>query len=177
MRSKGQFYLGLIVVILGLLLLVGRLTHVNMGRYFWPLLLIGTGVWLVARPRMVGPDTRFSGHILGDIRREGAWAVTDEEIWLGIGDVKLDLSAADVSEGDTNISVYVFVGDVELVVPEDVGVSIAATSFVTDAHLFGQKEDHFVSTTRLNSDNYDTVTRRIRLQTTFFVNDLKVRRG
>lgn len=175
MDNKGQFYLGILIVVIGLLLLIGQVTAIPIGRFFWPLLLIGAGIWLLLRPQMVGPDTAFTAKVLGDVRRDGNWMVGNEEIWLGIGDVKLDMSHAQVPVGESELGINGLIGDVYLVLPEEVGIMAVATGLVADCTFLGQKGEHFATTTRLLSENYETAERRIRLKTTFFITDLTVK--
>ena len=177
MRNKGQLIVGLVIVLIGVMLLVGNLFHVNLWDFFWPLVLIGLGVWLLLRPRTVGTGTKVQQRLLGDIRRSGEWQVTDEEFWILVGDLKLDMTAAQIPEGETLIRSYGFVGDVKLVVPEGVGVSVSSTAFVTDAKVLGKKQDTFLATFRFASDNYETAERKIRLESTAFVTDLRIRRA
>jgi len=175
MRNKGQLIVGLVIVLIGLTLLVGNLLHVNLWDFFWPLVLIGLGVWMLLRPRTVRTGTKVQQRLLGDIRRSGGWQVTDEEFWILIGDLKLDMSSAQIPEGETLIRTYGFVGDVKLVVPEGVGVSVSSTAFVTDSKVLGRKQDTFLATFRFASDNYETAERKIRLESTAFVTDLRIR--
>jgi lia operon protein LiaF len=115
--------------------------------------------------------------VLGDIRRSGAWDVVDEEIWIGVGNVRLDLTEATVPTGEPKIQIFGFVGDVDLIVPQGVGVSVSSWAFVTDGKVFGEKEESFVVPLNVESDDYETVERRIHLETYFFVNDLTVKRA
>ena len=177
MRNKGQLIVGLVIVLIGITLLVGNLFHFNLWDFFWPLVLIGLGVWMLLRPRTVRTGTKVQQRLLGDVRRSGEWQVTNEEFWILVGDLKLDMTAAQIPEGETLIRTYGFVGEVKLVVPEGVGVSISSTAFVTDAKVLGQKQDTFLSTFRFSSDNYETAERKIRLESTSFVMDLKIRRA
>jgi hypothetical protein len=77
MRNQGQLFIGLILVFAGVLFLAGTVFNINMWAFCWPLGLIMLGVWLIARPQMAGPDTRFMQQFIGEIRREGAWQVED----------------------------------------------------------------------------------------------------
>ncbi len=114
--------------------------------------------------------------MLGDIRRSGEWDVSDEEFWVGIGDVRLDMTDAAIPAGETLLRVWSFVGSVRLTVPEDVGVSVSSSAFVTDARMSGQKREGILTPVRLASDNYDSAERSIRLETTSFVGDVRVQR-
>ena len=131
MRNKGQLIIGLVIVLIGVSLLVGNLFHVNLWDFLWPLVLIGLGVWLLLRPQTVRTGTKVQQRLLGDIRRRGAWQVTDEEFWILVGDVKLDMTTADIPQGETLIRTYGFVDSVKLIVPEGIGVSVSSTAFVT----------------------------------------------
>lgn len=175
MHDRTQVFIGGSLVLVGSIFLLGNLLDVDVWKFCWPTAIILLGVWLLFRPRLVGPDTRVRQRILGDIRRYGSWQVADEEIWIGIGDVKLDMTEADIPLGETCIRVFGFVGDVDLRVPQDVGVRLSSRAFVSEIEALGQKRDNFAGVFILLSENYDTAERKIRLETSFFVNDVDVR--
>ena len=177
MHNKWQVYIGSVIVVIGLMFLIGAIFDVDVGAFCWPVGLIALGVWLLLRPRLVGPDTAVRLILLGDVRRYGDWQVSDEEIWIGVGDVRLDLSGADIPPGETTIRVFGFVGDVRLVVPEDVGLSVSSMAAVTDARIFGQKREGIFFPVHFTSEDYETAERKIRLETVRFVVDLRIRRG
>jgi lia operon protein LiaF len=176
MRNQGRVIIGLVLVGTGLVFLLGTVFRVNVWAFCWPVGLIAVGVWLLIRPSMVGPDTRVEQRVLGDIRRTGAWDVVEEEIWLGVGDVRLDMTAASVPTGETHIRVYGLVGDVDLIVPEGIGVSVSSWAFLTDGKVFGRNEQSFVTPLQATSDDYETADRKVYVETYFFVNDLTVKR-
>ena len=177
MRSRERMIIGLAIIGLGVLFLIGTVFRVNVWAFCWPVGLIGVGIWLLVRPSMVDADTRIAQKVLGDIRRTGAWDVVKEEIWLGVGDVRLDMAEATIPSGETQIRVYGFVGDVDLIVPEGVGVSLSSWAFLTDGKVLGKNEQSFVVPLQAASDDYETSERRVRLETYFFVNDLTVKRA
>jgi hypothetical protein len=49
-------------------------------------------------------------------------------------------------------------------------------AFVTDAKIFGDNTSHIVTPFEYTSPGYAEANRRIKLETTFFVVDLKIRR-
>jgi len=87
------------------------------------------------------------------------------------------MTRAEVPEGETEIRVFGFVGDVDLLVPEGVGITVSSTAFVTDARVLGQKRESIVVPFHQASDDYETAERKIRLEVTSFVADIKVKRG
>ena len=177
MANRGQVFLGASILVIGVFLLIEAVTRVNIWRFIWPLAIIGLGVWLILRPRMAGPGTTVRTKLLGDIRRSGIWSVEDEEVWLGVGDVALDMTDAVIPAGETRLRVSGFVAEVKLKVPQEVGIAVRSSAFLTTARVLGEKRDIFLTTYEASSTNYLEAERRIRLETTFVVADLKVRHG
>jgi len=175
MRNKNQIVLGAIVIGLGILFLIANVTGIRLGRIFWPLVLISIGVWMLWRPRMVESNVSVEQRLFGDLKKTGNWKVEETEYWFGVGDADIDLVDADIPLGSTTLRFFGFVGDVDICVPEDVGVSVRATGLVIDAKAFGQHEDHFFTPYVVKSDNYDMADRIVDIETVYFVTDLKVR--
>ena len=115
MDRKWLLGIGALVIVYGLFLLLGQLFHFNGWAFFFPLLLIALGVWLILRPRMIGPKGNVKTRLLGDIDFSGDWQVTPSEIWLAIGDIHLDFTQTHVPEGETTITIYGFINDIKLI--------------------------------------------------------------
>jgi predicted membrane protein len=177
MRNYGLMLIGVVIVLFGLMSLIGGLLDIDVGDFCFPAGLILFGIWVLLRPRLVRPDRALQTRLFGPIRRDGAWQVTDEEFWLFVGDVNLDLTRAEIPLGETLIRVFGFVGNVRLLVPEGVGVSVSSTGLVSDVRLLSQRRDGFLAAVDLASDSYEIAERKVRLETVFFVTDLRVRQG
>jgi lia operon protein LiaF len=175
MQNKGQFVLGGILVLLGVVFLLGTIFQINVWTFCWPIGLIVLGVWLVLRPRFAGPDTGTEVVLLGDIRHRGTWAVRNKEIWIGVADVELDMTQAQIPPGETVINVYGFVGDVDILVPREAGVAVRATGFVVDSDLLGNDMDSFLAPVEVTSAGYQATDCRVRIEMVAFVCDIKVR--
>lgn len=177
MHSRGQYHMGILLISIGALFLFARILDVSVWSIIFPVSLIGLGVWLLIRQKHVDPDANVSQKFLGDIRREGPWQATDEEFRIFIGDVELDMTQANIPDGETVIRIFGFIGDVNVTIPKGVGITTSSTAFITDAKVLDQKQEKFFTPIQLTSDNYTTIKRKIRLETTFFINDLNVRQG
>ena len=57
MRNQGQFTLGVVVVVVGVVLLIANLLHIDLGLFCWPLAFILLGLFFILRPRMIEPGT------------------------------------------------------------------------------------------------------------------------
>lgn len=177
MRNQNQFYLGLIVVAVGLFLLFANVFKVNIGIFCWPLALILLGVFLLLRPRMVEPGTELTQKFLTDMRRTGSWEVVDEEMWHFVGDIDLDMSEAYIPSGETRLRILGFVNEIDVRLPKDVGLAVSSTAFVSEASVLGHKEESFLSPLRYQTEGYKLAERKIRLDVTSFVNEVKIRRA
>lgn len=175
MRNKWQIFIGGTITLIGLMSLAGTIFKVDIGAFCFPMGLILLGLFLLLRPQLIGPDTSAQLKLLGDVRRYGDWQVSDEEIWIGVGNVRLDMTDANIPAGETLIRLFGFVGDVRLLVPESIGVSVSSTSFVTDARVLGQRRDSFLTPIHFASKGYETAEHKVRLEMNYFVGNLRVR--
>jgi predicted membrane protein len=176
MDRRWVLWFGIIVVVIGVFLLAGEVFHFNGGAFLCPLFLVALGAWLIVRPRMHGSQGEVYTRILGDVVRSGNWQVTAEEIWLGIGDLHLDLTNAEIPEGETTLTVFGFVNDIKLTVPEGVGIGLHTSAFISDSKMYGEKETAIFMPLDRNSDDFNSCTRKVILRTNHFVLSVKVRR-
>ncbi len=175
MRNQGQFYLGIIIVVFGVVLLIANIFEINLWILCWPMIFILLGAFLIFRPQMVEPGTEMTQKILGEIQRSGPWQVVDEEFWYFVGDVELDMVNADIPDGITKIRTIGFVGDIDVYVPGHVGVAVESVAFVSDISMPDSKEENFLTPVNLHTNNYKLAEKKILLQATGFVGDIKVR--
>lgn len=175
-ERQSQLMMGLALVALGVLFLVGNLLGINVWALIFPLGLIALGIWMLMRPGMVEEGTAITQRIFGDVRREGPGPVGAEEIWVGIGDVRLDLRDADIPWGDTAYRIYSVIGDIKVRVPEDVGVVVSSVGLVSEVKVAGRKESAFFGSIRRATDDFESAERRLSIEVTSFITDVDVRR-
>lgn len=175
MRSRGQLIVGLLLLLFGLLALIGAVTNIDVGDLFWPSVLIIIGVWFLVRPRVVKDGSQAHIQLLGDVFRTGQWSVSSQEIWIGIADVDLDLTQAEVPTGETTFRIIGFIGDIDLTVPPGVGVAVEAMGMISTIRFLDKKSDYFLTPVHLKTDGYDTAEKKIILETTAFIGDLSIR--
>lgn len=169
MSNRTTIIIGSLIILVGFISLINALFHINLWDYFWPVVLICLGALLLLRPQIVTAGTQVRFIPLGDIQRSGSWQVTPEEIWTFVGDIDLDLTKAEIPAGETKIRILGFVGDVSVLAPQGVGISLSSWAFVTDGRAFGNKVEMFFSPLQVASPGYETAERKVRLETTYFV--------
>ncbi len=175
MRDQGRIVGGLLIIFLGVMILASQLLKISFCPLLFAVLFIIGGIALLLRPRTLGADASLRARLLGPIRYRGHWQVQEQEIWLFVGDVRLDFSEAEIPTGETPIRVFGFVVDLRAVVPEDVGIAITSNAIISDARLLGRKSDGFALPARLTSQNYETAEHRIRLEATGFISNIRVK--
>ena len=128
MGNRGRVIVGILVILGGVLILASAVFDVDLGIFICPGLLVLAGIGLVLRALFIDPESFLSVTVFGPVRREGAWQVADQEVWLLLGDVRLDFTEAEVPPGKTMIRVFAFIGDLRIRAPEHVGISVSSTA-------------------------------------------------
>jgi hypothetical protein len=176
MQNRNQMLIGSFFILAGGAWFVASLLHIRFWAVCFPMGLIMLGVlFLVARPPLFGSTSEGGAHFVGDIVRRGEWTVKNEEFYMFVGDVRLDMTRAQFPSGETTIYLNAFVADIDVNVPSDVAVSLSSTSFVADAELNGQHVERFLSGVQMSTPDYATAERKMRLVTTCFVGDVNVK--
>lgn len=174
--KRWQIIIGIILLLLGLSSLLNLVfPNLRIGRFFFPLFLIGLGIVLLLRPRMTGSHILLEYPIIGDLRKIGQWEVSQHEFWLIVGSSRFDFSEAQFLSDQASIRVIGFVADIKVIVPDDVGLLVESSSIVTDYSGLQGKQDRFLSTLEDQTPNYQTAEKRVKIQTIAFVSDIKVR--
>jgi predicted membrane protein len=174
MTKRNQQFLALFLIGLGLLYFVANFIEIDAGDLFWPLVLILIGVILIFRPKSVIPDN--SRHMFaGDVNIDSGWQPVDEELRMFAGDIDIDLRDIDLPEGDTHYAVRFFAGDINIILPSDVGLKISSSGFVVETKIDGESVSNVMTGWEYASENYETAEKRFNLTTTAFAVDLKIR--
>ena len=174
MRNQAQLIFGGLIIIIGFLALLSNLFDIDFGSFFLPAVLIFVGFLIIFRPRSLSPGTGFKLRFLGDVIHRGEWNVASEEMWAFLGSLKLDMTQANIPTGETSFRVFSFIGDVRLVVPENVGVSISSFTFITDARVFGERFGGFFAPVEWSTAGYEEAEKKIRIERISFLGNLRV---
>jgi lia operon protein LiaF len=173
MGIRGQIILGFFLVFLGLVYILGIVFDLDVGALCWPVLLIILGVWLLARPRLERSGSNII--LIGDFRRSGIWNIASTNVWLGIGDVRLNFNESELPPGETVFRVNGIIGDFKAEVPAGTPVMVNVSAFISDTTIFGQKTNNILTPLRYHSENYETAERKLRFETTHLIGDVKVK--
>jgi lia operon protein LiaF len=103
------------------------------------------------------------------------WSLHSMSNWNIIGEIKLDFGLAIWEEPEVTIILQGVIGDIDIIVPENVGI------IVTGSVVFGQievelkKEAGMLNKIVWQSPNYHTCTNKVKLQVSYIVADVDVK--
>jgi predicted membrane protein len=172
MRNNLQIVFGGLIALFGLSILLGLLFDVNFWGVCFSVGLILFGVWILVRPRILPEDSNLKLLIFGDVKKRGEWQVNGEEIWMFIGDVRLDMTSADIPSGETTYRVIAFIGDIDIKLPEGIGFQVSSMAFVNDTKILGRKRDYIFTPFSYRNDIFETAEKKISLEALCFVADI-----
>jgi len=196
--AKSRMFWGGIMILFGVLFLFHNLGMLDFGEVmqnFWPLILVAIGVKIILSRKSSAPDgfpqagaevnfssgpafstdylseSRFIGDIHLQVNSKAFQGGTASNF---IGDVSLDLSGIALAEGQRNLTVSGFIGDINLVAPKNVPYAINASVAMGDLVMFGRKEDGIGLNRTHKSPDFDTAITRLNIRISFFVGDVKI---
>lgn len=195
MRSAGEI-LGAILILIGVLALSSTTGLFAFGfgelwRLSVALLVIGAGIWVLLRsgalggrarqawapaPGWGGPSAGGRSRLIGELSVQGPLALAPSRYETFIGEVWVDLSAADVPEGETSLRVSSGIGGVRVLLPAGVGALVRGQTLIGDLELFGRQDEGFLHERVVVTDDYASSARRVRLEATSAIGNVAVRR-
>lgn len=93
-----------------------------------------------------------------------------------IGDTIIDLTKAQIPYGETKINVSAFIGDVKVFIPEDMdlGITVTSSSLIGDMKVLKEKQGGFMSSCVSQTPYYSEASKRVKLNVSVFVGDVRV---
>ncbi|MCD5324976.1 MULTISPECIES: cell wall-active antibiotics response protein LiaF [Pontibacillus] len=155
----------------------------------WPLLLVLIGVRIFTskgtKPKV---EIRFDDeHDSEDFKRKKSaigdysftnsdWSVEPMNLWNAVGDYKFDFTKAFIPEKDTPFKLSGVVGDVKILMPENVAFRIEASVKTGDIRILDQKADGLNRVMHYQTPDYGTATRKVTFYVDFKVGNIRLDR-
>lgn len=174
MRYNTQLIFGGLLLLIGASIILGILFEINFFAVCFSIGLILFGVWILVRPRLLPEASDFRLLIFGDFRRRGDWQVESEEIWMFIGNIRLDMSEAKIPDGETTYRVIAFINSFNLKIPADVGVRLSSYAFVNDTKIDRDKKDYVFVPFVYKNEAYETAQKKLNIEASSFVGDIDI---
>ena len=117
------------------------------------------------------------GFIVGDIRfSEPNWPLENMKLYNAIGDYYFDFSKAFIPDGETPIDIRGWIGDVKMIIPENVPVEITLKVQVGDVKLFDEKSADIRSELYYRSPEYENASKKIKLSIDVKIGSIRINR-
>ncbi len=91
-----------------------------------------------------------------------------------IGDLRLDLSQVHLEDGETPFELNALIGDITVLVPTDLAVSVVAEVTVGDIRIFRQTADGIGRRLTYETPGYDAAPRKVRIMAHLLIGDITV---
>jgi predicted membrane protein len=187
MNTTRRMVWGMILIAIGALMLVDRLHLFDFGelvRTYWPLVLVGLGVWvLTGRQRSRQDRTTEIPGIAGRVATTATSDRISESVIFGevvtkvqcktfqggkasavFGHCLVDLSGAALAMGDHLLEVDCTFGKVEVIVPGTTTVKSTASGILGSVVVNGEKVDGFFPHKEWASPGFATSSSRLRIE-------------
>jgi len=120
----------------------------------------------------------FAKHFAASIRwgRAGeAWTARSSRISAAVSEIAVDLTNAIFEEPEIVLNLQGLVGDIDVVVPEDIGLSVNAQVAVGELRVAGERSSGFGNRLVWTSPNYETAENRVQLHLSYAIADVHVK--
>jgi lia operon protein LiaF len=116
-------------------------------------------------------------HLIGDIRLgKSPWQIEDLNTWVGVGDISLDLSTAMLKEGVNTIDLSGGIGDVKILVPENLPIKVNADVKLGEVKIFDNKQSGISRFVSYESDNYALAEKKVEIYVQLSIGDIRIKR-
>lgn len=124
---------------------------------------------------------------IGELRLgDNPWVLDDASYSLGVGDINIDLTTALLEEGITNLNISGWVGDMNVIIPEDMAVDITANVNIGSVEIFGTQKEFSrhknkksgISSNMLTykSENYEQEIKKLRITANMNIGEIIFKR-
>lgn len=196
-KYPARFIWGLILVAFGILMLLDRFDYLDFGMLFntyWPLLLVGLGLWIVFGRNRTDPvisasvsgvaenikvtssnDTLDESTVFGDVSvtvRSGAFR--GGEVSAVFGNCSVDLSGATLANGQSRLEVDTVFGAVSILVPSSLPVEVEAGAVMGSLEVNGEKSGGFLRDRKWTSGGYESARNRLFVDASAVMGDVRI---
>ncbi|MEX1029816.1 MAG: cell wall-active antibiotics response protein LiaF [Paenibacillaceae bacterium] len=103
------------------------------------------------------------------------WILKSMSRWSIIGEVRMDLSLAIQDELESIVMLQGVIGDIDIIVPEDYGISLEANVLVGRIGIGDEKDSGMLNKRIWRSANYETSEHKLKLIVSYAVADIEVK--
>ncbi|OPA79956.1 hypothetical protein BVG16_04170 [Paenibacillus selenitireducens] len=171
-RTRGNSRKGYMLFVIGGILLL--LDHFTL---LLGIILISLGLFY-AKSKKVQRDDRYiqKQNLMSTLKWDREpWVLRNMSLWHVVGEVNLDLSLAIMEDRECVIVLQGALGDIDVTIPDDIGVQIEANVVFGQIDFNHEKEAGFMNKRVWQSLNYDESDQKVKLIISYIVGDIDIR--
>lgn len=175
MKNRTAILIGIILITVGAFSIIDAIFGVNLWSLVFPLILIALGAFILFRPKSLQEKSNFVLRFINEKDKNHPWTLASAEYLSFVTDLDLDFSKAIIPDGETTIQLNSFVNDLEIILPIEAGFKLESKGFVNETKIKGHKETTIFTPFEYETPDYINQPKKIILQSSTFVSDIKIR--
>ncbi|MNI13534.1 hypothetical protein D3C73_667640 [compost metagenome] len=165
---------GYILIIIGAIILLGN----NMA-FVIAISLIVMGYFFLKSKQLQQNDDLDYVHknkLIESVRLgKEPWILKNSSMGNIIGEINMDLSLAILEQRETTLILQGIIGDIDIIVPEDIGIRVTSSIVFGQIDVASSKEAGMMNKLNWSSPNYDTCEHRVNLVVSYLVGDIDIK--
>ncbi|GIP31069.1 cell wall-active antibiotics response protein LiaF [Paenibacillus sp. J2TS4] len=163
---------GYVLLAIGLLFIMGDKMTIVVALIFISLGLF----YFKSKQQHKESNYRQKQRIIDSIKYDkGPWVLNNMSLWCVIGELHMDLSLAILEEKEVTVVLQGVISDIDLIVPEDIGVSIESSVLFGQIDVPYRKEEGILNKLDWKSPNYDTSENKVKFVISYVVADVDIK--
>lgn len=169
---KGDEKLGYILLAVGVLILASKILA-----FFAIVILLVLGLYYmkVKHARNAGNMMQKFSIVESWQQQIDPWILTDMKRWSVVSEVNLDMSLAILEQPETTIELEGVIGDIDIVVPEEIGLLVDASIHLGDIKIGAMHDEGFMNTLLWQSPHYEQCETKVRLSISYYIGDIDIK--
>ncbi len=192
-----KLFWGLFILGIGVIFQGNQLDyfHISVWNFIWPTLIIYLGLTIIfgsgnisfyysdedanqfRKTKLKKYDAKRNKRIVGELRigDEVPWELENMQLWNGIGEVELNLYSAIIKEGEFFIDISGWVGEITVIVPQDLAIKVNADVHVGEVNVLNHKQSGTSRFVTYTSEGYDKAEKKVNLMVSLSIGEVNVK--
>lgn len=168
----GENRLGYLLIGIGLIMLI----HEHFILVLMLIVVCLVFFYVKSRQMTDQPNYVQKQNVLHSLKRgHEQYALHNMSVWSVINEVNLDLSYALLEENETTVILQGVIGDIDIIVPEDMAVTVDANVVFGQVDIGREKESGMLCRVMWRSPGYDHSDNKLNLVCSFVAGDIKIK--
>ncbi|MDT9723576.1 hypothetical protein DUZ99_00900 [Xylanibacillus composti] len=141
------------------------------------IILISLGFFYI-RSRQIQPSEFYvqKQNILQSLKwNKDPWILRSMSVWSVIGEIHIDLSLALLEENEAVMVMQGVIGDIDIIVPEDLGVIVQSTVVFGQTNIGDEREAGLMNKIYWKSPQYEQCEYKVKFVLSYIVGDVDVK--